>query len=77
MKSKIGKVVIDIVLSFVFFVVAAIILDSIAGVFFGNKSNGDAAVNGYVMLVLDAILTIAFGIWFYKYVSLKKNTKEI
>jgi len=75
MAKKIGKIVLSLVLSLVFFIPAAILLDSIAGLMFGNKSNGDANVNGHVMLVITALLTIAFGVWFYKYVAIKKIDK--
>jgi membrane protein implicated in regulation of membrane protease activity len=75
MAGKIGKIILDIILSFMFFIVAAIILDSIAGVIFGNKSNGGANVNGYVMLVITSVLTIVFAVLFYKYVRLGKKSK--
>lgn len=75
MAGKIGKIIIDIILSCMFFIVAAIILDTLAGMIFGNKSNGDADVNGHVMLVITAVLTIVFAVWFYKYVHVHKKNK--
>lgn len=75
MVGKVGKIIIDVVLSFMFFIVAAIILDAIAQMIFGKKSGGGADVNGHVMLVIDTLLTIAFAVWFYKFVHLGKNNK--
>jgi len=76
MSGKVGKIIIDVVLSFMFFIVAAIILDAIAQMIFGKKSGGGADVNGHVMLVIDSLLTLAFAVWFYKFVHLGKNSKE-
>lgn len=73
MAGKVGKIILDIVLSLMFFIVSAIIIDSIAAAIFGSKANGDADVNGYVMLVINSLITIGFGIWFYKYVSIGKK----
>lgn len=75
MVGKIGKVVVDAILSLMFFIVAAILLDSLAGVIFGNKSDGNADVNGHVMLVITTVATIAFAVWFYKFVHLGKKSK--
>ncbi len=77
MAGKIRKIILTVVLSFIFFIPAAILLDAIAGMIFGHKSSGGADVNGHVMLAINTLITIAFGIWFYKYVRLgKKYPKE-
>lgn len=76
MAGKIGKIILDIVLSFVFFLAVAIILDALAGVIFGTKSNGQADVNGHVMLVITTLLTLVFAVCFYKYVHLHKKDKK-
>lgn len=75
MSGKIGKIVLSIVLSFIFFIPAAILLDAIAQMIFGKKASGGADVNGHVMLAINTLLTIAFGVWFYKYIHLGKNNK--
>lgn len=75
MAPKIGKIVLDIVLSFMFFIVASIIIDWIAGMIFGTKSNGNADFNGGVLLAITTLITLAFGIWFYRYVRIGKKQK--
>lgn len=76
MKSKAIKVVVDVVLSFMFLIVASMIIDWIAGMIFGKKSNGSADFNGGVLFTITLALTAVFSVWFYKYVSLKKKTEE-
>jgi hypothetical protein len=78
MAKKILLIVIDAVLSFVFFIIAAIILDVIASKIFGtHQVNGEAVlnVNGAVMVIGTLVPTIAFAIWFYKFFSNRKVTK--
>jgi len=77
MSGKIVKIIIDVVLSFMFLIVASILINWIAGMIFGTKSNGDADFNGGVLLAITVLLTLVFAAWFYKYVHLgKKNTSE-
>lgn len=77
MKNKVGKIVIDAVLSFMFLIVASIIINWIAGGIFGTDSRGNAKFNGGVLLAITVLLTLAFAFWFYKYVHLgKKNRTE-
>jgi hypothetical protein len=76
MSGKIVKIVIDAVLSFMFFIVAAILINWIAGMIFGTKSNGDADFNGFVLLAITVAITIVFAVWFYKYVQLGRKNKN-
>jgi hypothetical protein len=75
MKSKVVKIVIDVVLSFMFLIVASIIINWIAGMIFGTDSKGNADFNGGILLAITVILTLVFAVWFYKYVRLGKNNK--
>ena len=75
MKSKVGKIIIDVILSFMFLIVASIIINWIAGMIFGTKSNGNADFNGGILLAVTVVLTIGFAVWFYKYVNLGKKNK--
>lgn len=74
MKSKALKIVVDLGLSFMFLIVASILINWIAGLIFGTKSNGDADFSGGVLFAITCVLTLAFAVWFYKFVHLgKKN----
>lgn len=73
MFSKSIKIVVDVILSFVFFIVMSIIVNSVAASIFGKKPNGDANFNGHVLLIITTVIALAFGVWFYKYVSIKKK----
>lgn len=74
MKNKALKIVVDLVLSFMFLIVASILINWIAGMIFGSKSNGDADFNGGVLFAITCVLTVVFAVWFYKFVHLgKKN----
>lgn len=77
MAGKIGKIILSTVLSLVFFIPAAILLDAIAGMIFGHRSDGQADVNGHAMLAITTLLAIVFGVCFYKYVHLSKKSKEV
>jgi hypothetical protein len=76
MASKILKIVIDIVLSFMFLIVASILINWIAGMIFGTDSRGNADFNGGILFAITVVLTLAFAIWFYKFVHLYKNDKD-
>jgi len=73
MFSKLTKIVIDVILSFVFFIVMSIIVNAVAAALFGKKPNGDANVNGHVLLIITTVIALGFAYWFYKYVSIKKK----
>jgi hypothetical protein len=79
MVSKILKVVLDAAVSFVFFFIAAIILDWAASKAFGTHTgvNGDQVVNvnGGVMMGVTLIVTLAFAVWFYRFLTTRKVTK--
>lgn len=74
MANKAVKVVVDIVLSFVFLIVASIIINWIAGMIFGVDSRGNANVNGGILFAITLIATLGFAVWFYKYVHLGKKS---
>lgn len=76
MKSKVVKVVVDVALSFVFFIVTSILINWIAGMIFGTDSKGNADFNGGALLAITAAITLVFAIWFYKYVHLGKSKTE-
>lgn len=76
MKSKVVKIAIDIALSFMFLIVASIIINWVAGLIFGTDARGNAKVNGGILLTITVALTLAFGVWFYKFVHLGKGSKE-
>lgn len=75
MKSKVTKVVVDAALSFVFFIVASILINWIAGLIFGTDSKGNADFNGGVLLTITTAITLVFAVWFYKYIHLGKKSK--
>ncbi len=75
MTGKVGKIIIDIVLSLMFFIVAAILIDWIASLIFGTKDEGGADFSGWVLLTITTAITIVFAVWFYKYVHLHKKDK--
>jgi hypothetical protein len=78
MASKTVKVVADVALSFVFLIVASIIINWIAGMIFGTDSKGNADVNGGILLAITVVITLAFAVWFYKYVRIghKSDTEK-
>lgn len=78
MVSKIIIIVVDTVLSFIFFIIAAILLDLVASKIFGtHQVNGETVlnVNGGIMVAVTLALTIAFAVWFYKFFANHKFTK--
>lgn len=76
MASKIGKIVIDIVLSLMFLLMTSIIINAIAASIFGKKSNGDADFSGGILLAITVVLTLGFAVWFYRYVRFEKNKAQ-
>ncbi len=80
MAGKIGKIILDVVLSLIFFLAVAILIDWIASKIFGTTMNADGTTtvnfNGGVLLAITTALTIAFAVWFYKHVTLKKSKTE-
>jgi hypothetical protein len=76
MKSKVVKVVVDVVLSFMFLLVASILMNWIAGMIFGTDSRGNANFNGGVLLAITIAITLVFAVWFFKYVHLKATLKN-
>jgi len=80
MKSKILKVVIDVVLSIVFFFITSILLAWAGGAIFGTVKGADGQnygnYNSGILIAIAFILTIAFAIFFYKMLSKKSNKIE-
>lgn len=78
MVSKILKIVIDAVVSFVFFFITSILLAWAGGTIFGTVKGADGQnygnYNGGVLIAIALILTVVFAILFYKMLS-KKNNK--
>lgn len=75
MLRKIGKIALDAVLSLVFLLMMSIIVNALAGTIFGYDERGNADFNGHILLAITVTLTLVFSVWFYKYVSIKKNAK--
>jgi len=79
MTSKVLRIVLDAVVSFVFFIIAAIVLDWVGGKIFGTRTgaHGDKVinVNGGVMVAVTLLLTAVFAVWFYKFLTNHKFTK--
>jgi uncharacterized BrkB/YihY/UPF0761 family membrane protein len=77
--SKVVKIVVDAVVSFVFFIIAAILLDWVGGKIFGTRigehGNEVINVNGGVMVAVTLALTAVFAVWFYKFLTNHKFTK--
>lgn len=70
MLRKILKIVLDVVVSAIVFLILAILIDWIASKIFGTTTSADGVthvnLNGGVLLAITTVLTIAFAIWFYK-----------
>ena len=78
MVKKLILIVVDAVLSFIFFIIAAIVLDLIASKIFGtHQVNGESVlnVNGGIMVAVTLALTIVFAVWFYKFFASHKFAK--
>jgi len=73
MANKELRIALDAVVSFVFFIIAAILLDWVGGKIFGTRigdhGNKVINVNGGVMVGVTLILTAAFAVWFYKFLT--------
>lgn len=79
MLRKILKVVLDVAVSAIVFLILAILIDWIASKIFGTTTNADGVthvnLNGGVLLAITTVLTIAFAIWFYKLLTNYKINK--
>ena len=79
MVGKIGKIIVDAVLSLLFFLITALLVDWIASKIFGTtpKADGSSIVNfnGGVLLAITTILTVVFAVWFYKFLTNHKISK--
>lgn len=86
MLSKIGKIIISIILSFVVMIATGVAAAWAAGYIVGSTvdSNGDEVLSGggatgLAIAGISILSSVAFGIWFYKYVHLyaKKKNEEL
>lgn len=82
MANKIGKIVLDVVLSFVVFIITVLIVDVIIGKVFGTTkvADGTEKLNGggattVTLFIISCAVTIAFAAWFYKFLTKYKITK--
>ncbi len=70
MPKKILKIVLDIVVSAVVFLILAILIDWVASKIFGTTTNAEGVthvnMNGGVLLAITTLLTIGFAVWFYR-----------
>lgn len=73
MANKAVKVVVDVILSFIFFIVASILVNWIAGSIFGYDDRGNANLSGGILMTITVLLTLGFAVWFYKFVHLGKS----
>lgn len=76
MANKVVKVVVDVILSFIFFIVASILVNWIAGLIFGYDDRGNANLSGGILMAITVLLTLGFAIWFYKFVHLGKSSNK-
>jgi hypothetical protein len=79
MLKKILKIVLDLVVSAIVFLILAILIDWIASKIFGTTTNADGVthvnLNGGVLLAITFALTAVFAVWFYKLLTNYKINK--
>jgi uncharacterized BrkB/YihY/UPF0761 family membrane protein len=79
MKSKAIRIVVDIVVSFVFFIFAAIVVNLISSAILGTTKNSDGDttnnINGGLFLAITVVITLVFAVWFYKFLANHKISK--
>ena len=77
--KKILKIVLDLVVSVLVFLVLAILIDWIASKIFGTTTNAEGVthvnLNGGVLLAITFVLTSVFAVWFYKLLTNYKINK--
>lgn len=68
--KKVLKILLDLVVSAMVFLILAILIDWVASKLFGTTTNADGIthvnINGGVLLGMTTLLTVGFGVWFYK-----------
>jgi UDP-N-acetylmuramyl pentapeptide phosphotransferase/UDP-N-acetylglucosamine-1-phosphate transferase len=78
MKSKILRIVLDVALSVVAFFVVMIILGWASYLLFGTTKGADGQdytnVSTPALLGIAFVVTIAFGVWFYRFLT-KRSVK--
>jgi NhaP-type Na+/H+ or K+/H+ antiporter len=82
MVAKIGKIIISIILSLVVSIATGVLLAWLGGYIVGYTvdSSGNEVLNGGSMTALTIFTicfatSLAFGVWFYKYVHLGKKSE--
>jgi uncharacterized BrkB/YihY/UPF0761 family membrane protein len=79
MKRKAVRIVLVIVASFVFFIIAALIVDLISSKILGTTQNHDGDttnnINGGLFMAITSVITLIFAVWFYKFLSNHKISK--
>lgn len=79
MRSKTVRIIVDVVVSFVFFIIAALIVDLISSKILGTTQNHDGDttnnINGGLFMAITTVLTLIFAVWFYKFLARHKTTK--
>lgn len=82
MLSKIRKIIISIALSFVVCIATAITCAWLGEYIVGSSSDGNGVVTlnggsatGLTILAICTIVSVSFGIWFYKSVHLYRKNK--
>lgn len=82
MLSKIRKIIISIALSFVVCVGTAMLCSLLGEYIVGSSSDSNGAVTlnggpatGLTILAICIVVSVSFGIWFYKSVHLYKKSK--
>jgi hypothetical protein len=77
--AKTLKVLLDIVVSVIFFLIIAIFIDLIASKIFGTTTDTNGVthvnMNGGVLLGITTVLTLTFSVWFYKVLTNYKINK--
>jgi uncharacterized BrkB/YihY/UPF0761 family membrane protein len=80
MIRKALKIVLDMILSVIVLLLTAVVSTWLAGLILGTtkdasgqeKLNGGGAIS-IVILLICAAVTIAFAVWFYKFLNRKSN----
>jgi hypothetical protein len=79
MARKAPKIVLDVIVSAIVFLVLALLLDWLASLIFGKTVHADGSstvkLNGGVLLAITTVLTITFAVWFYKFLTNHKVSR--
>jgi uncharacterized BrkB/YihY/UPF0761 family membrane protein len=79
MKKKAVIIAVDIVVSFVFLLITAMIVDLISSKILGTSRNHDGDttnnINGGLFMAITTVITLVFAVWFYKFLNHHKISK--